>query len=316
MRIIFLLITSISLTIYSSAQDLTGTWVRTSGGSVDYAEICIIGSGNTYIGYTYDVGSGHCKCNFLGQFNTEKKKLKGMNKGVIEKTFLHGQSRYNLNYVTINGEEYLRGMITAKTVGTKLMSFGLPMFITYRRSNKQVDTTAYMTDWFAKNPEVVNDTADLAFEPEPVPVTETPATITTAATIAAADTIKTSLTADSIITEKNKRSTDTLSVINTSEKELVIKVMDNGIVDGDIVSIIHNGKVIAERIAVTTVPYELKIPTGTGNEQQEIVLVAHNTGTITPNTALIVIDTPSKQYRLTASTDLSKNAMIIFRYKE
>jgi hypothetical protein len=37
---------------------------------------------------------------------------------------------------------------------------------------------------------------------------------------------------------------------------------------------------------------------------------------ISPNTALIIIEIPARQYRLTASADLGKNAMIIFKYKE
>jgi hypothetical protein len=67
---------------------------------------------------------------------------------------------------------------------------------------------------------------------------------------------------------------------------------------------------------VTTTPYEIKIPMDSKNNRQEIILVAHNLGSIPPNTAMITIETPDKQYRLTASTDLSKNAMIIFQYKE
>jgi hypothetical protein len=134
-------------------------------------------------------------------------------------------------------------------------------------------------------------------------------------TVATVKPIKPTVT-EAIITEKNKRSTDTLSVINTDAKELIIKVMDNGIIDGDTVSIIHNGKIIAERISVKATPYEIKIPMDNQHNRQEIILVAHNLGTISPNTALIIIETPDKQYRLTASTDLSKNAMIIFQYKE
>jgi archaellum component FlaF (FlaF/FlaG flagellin family) len=304
----FIFILSLFFFNTSIAQDLTGTW-EGRGGNTEYAKICIIRYKDTYIGYTYDVGMGHCKANLLARYDPKTKKFKGINTGMIEKTFLHGQSRYHLNYVVINGQEYLKGTASAKSVGATLMSFGLPFFITYTRISDKTDTTAYMQDWLTKNipAQQAMDTIAMA---DSSPVDKSIADITVPVPV------KSPAVADSIISDKNKRVTDTISVINTSERELLVKVMDNGVVDGDIVSIIHNGKVIAERIAVSETPYEFKIPIDSLNQQQEIILVAHNVGSISPNTALIVIDTPSKQYRLTASTDLSKNAMIIFKYKE
>jgi hypothetical protein len=312
MRLLLLTIATLFTCFISSAQeDLTGTW-EGAGGGAHYAKLCIIRYNNTYVGFTYDEGMGHCKCHFLGEYDPEKKKLKGVNKGVIEKTFFHSQSRYNLNYQIIGGKEYLKG-----TVGPKVVIMSIPAPISYTRISSKVDTTDYMLAWLKENVPA-QPSADITKQETPIPVETIPPAVTT-------DTVKPVAiqkpapiiaAADSILTEKNKRTTDTLSVISTDAKELVIKVMDNGVVDGDTVSVIHNGRVIAERISVKATPYEIKIPIGKGNERQEIVLVAHNLGSIAPNTALIMIETSSEVYRLTASTNLSKNAMIIFQYKE
>lgn len=313
--IAFLLITQLS---FAQEEDLTGTW-EGDGGNSDYAMICIVKYNNTYVGFTYDEGMGYCKCHFLGEYDPQTKKLKGVNKGVIKKTLLHVQSRYNLNYVVVRGKEYLKG-----TVAPKAALFGIPSPATYTRVSKKVDTTDYMRNWLLENaiqspPDIakhdkpvnapvttidsIKTDPPVAITPEPAkPVTPPPAPIPT--------------TEEKIISDKNKRTNDTLSVINTNATELIIKVLDNGIIDGDTVSIIHNGRVIAERITVKTSPHEIKIPIDNKHARQEIILVAHNLGSIPPNTALILIETPEKQYRLTASTDLSKNAMIIFQYRE
>jgi len=284
-----------------SGQDLSGTWEGRGGGS-EYAMICIVRQGDVYIGYTYDEGMGYCKCNFLGTFDSVSKKLKGENKGVIVKTLFHTQSRYNLRYSKDNGTEFLNGTAQAK-------SLGIPISVTYKRINRNIDTTAYMHAWIRDNVKAPLTDSLLSVN-DGTSETSLPQKPTVDTTTTRSNSI------DSIIAASQNRPADTLSVIFVHEKKFVIRVVDNGIVDGDTVSIIRNGKVIAERIAVSTTPYEFNFTAEADDEQNELILVAHNTGSIPPNTALILIETPSKQYRLTASTDLTKNAKIIFRYKE
>lgn len=315
-----LLLLALLITIASRTQDLTGTWIG-GGGAAGYAKLVIVRVDNMYVGYTYDEEMGHCTCNYRGTFDSSRQKLKGYNDGVIEKTALHSQSRYNLNYIAVNGREELRGMVSAKTLGAKLMSFGIPMPIYYTKISDKVDTTAYMLNWLQKTvaalPTSTTDSTAVTIMTAEPDDTTTIAIIDPSQIIPlSSDSIRKLVATDSIIREKNKRSTDTLSVINIHEKELLVKVLDNGIVDGDTVSILHNGRLIAERLSVSVKPYEFKIKIDNENELQEIVLVAHNLGSIPPNTALILIQTASKEYRLTASTDLKKNAMIIFRYQE
>lgn len=281
------------------AQDLSGLWI----GSKDAAQLYIIKHNNVYIGFTYDEGMGFCKCNFLGTFNTNTQKLKGENKGFIEKAGPHSQSRYNLKYSSSDGEEWLTGMLFAKTIGAKLMSFGLPQYIAYRKTGTQGDTTAYMLQYLAGH--VLADSTGVATAEEDhvlhdslIHSTELP------------------IPASSIIAQRNSRRNDTLSVIETKSRLLEIKLMDNGIVDGDTVSVLHNGKVIAERILVSAKPFSFTIDTDPAHPVQEITLVAHNVGAIPPNTALVLVNDGEHQYRLNASADLSRNGVLIFRHKE
>ncbi len=282
--------------LLSASQDLTGLWEGTASGHV--ARLCIIRYKNGYVGYTYDEGMGYCKAHFLGTYNEARKKLKGINEGFIEKKGPHSQSRYNLTYMQVNGQDQLRGTLWAKTTGARLMSFGMPVAVQYHRVSYAIpDTTGFMLERMGAVETIIPDSLLLA-DTEDLP----------------ADTA--AATANHILAARYTRRADTLSVITTPDTSLLLKLVDNGIVDGDTVSIIHNGRIVAERIGVTAQPYELRLPVRPGNRQEEIILVAHNLGSIAPNTAMVIIETGNRQYRLFASTDLSRNAVIIFRYQE
>ncbi|MBK9530353.1 MAG: hypothetical protein IPO42_00910 [Chitinophagaceae bacterium] len=49
--------------------------------------------------------------------------------------------------------------------------------------------------------------------------------------------------------------------------------------------------------------------------QHEIVLFAHNLGSIPPNTALIVVTAGEQRFELYSSASLTENAVLVFEYK-
>lgn len=286
----------------SFSQDLSGTW-EGSGTTTNYCKISIIKWNGTYIGYTYDEGMGYCKCNFIGEFDSSSNKFKGVNKGFIQKTFFHVQSRYNLNYSQRDDQEYLKGSAFAKTIGGKFLSFGLPEFVIYKKISNSVDTTAFMKTWMAARPWHENADSMIIKDKE---LTFSDSVINPIPVISPTDTI---------LMQKNERRTDTVSVITTHEKELKLTILDNGIADNDTISIIHNNKVLLSKQEVSIKGTTFNIPINDNDAYHEIILVANNLGRIPPNTALVIIEAGEKKYRLTASTDLSKNVMIIFKYE-
>jgi len=287
--------TLLFISFASFSQDLSGVW-EGKGNTADNAKICIIRWNNTYIGYTYDEGMGFCKANFVGEFDSSKKKLKGVNKGFIEKTFFHFQSKYNLNYEANSSGEFLKGVATAKKVGAKILSMGMPIFVTYKRISDKTDTTEFMRNWLSGKP-FTNE--ELVIDDEVL-----------------TDSVTISMPLEESITlQKNTRKNDTVSVITTHEKELKLFILDNGIADKDTISIFHNNKLLLSKEEITVKGLVFTIAVSENEPDHEIVLVAHNVGSIPPNTALVIIDTGSEKYRLNASSDLTKNAMIIVRYK-
>jgi len=303
MRFFYLILLSAILCSRSSGQDITGLWEGKLGR--DYGLIVLVKHNGNYIGYTYDEdnGTGFCKCNFIGVFDSTTKKLKGRNEGFIAKKGLHSQSSYNLQYSKKGNVEFLEGELLERTMAARILTLGIGTGVYYTRVSKEVDTTAFMQAFINRQADIAEELASVTAKREDMIL---PASTTVAPPVAIPD----------IITEKNKRRDDTLSVIDTKSNRLTIRLVDNGVVDGDTVSILHNGKIIAERIGVTAKPFEFVIDANAGQGVQQITLVAHNLGSISPNTALVMIDTGEQQYRLTASTDLTKNAVLVFRYRE
>ena len=103
--------------------------------------------------------------------------------------------------------------------------------------------------------------------------------------------------------------------IVVNDKSVTLNVYDNGTVDGDTVSIFYNGRLILNRKKLSGNPITLDLILDENTNLHSIVLFAHNLGSIPPNTALVVITTPSrKRFELFSSATLQQNAEIVFEY--
>lgn len=100
-----------------------------------------------------------------------------------------------------------------------------------------------------------------------------------------------------------------------NDKTVTLNVYDNGTVDGDTVSIFYNGRRILDRKKLSGNPITLDLILDENTNLHSIVLFAHNLGSIPPNTALVVLTTPSrKRFELFSSATLQQNAEIVFEY--
>ncbi len=91
---------------------------------------------------------------------------------------------------------------------------------------------------------------------------------------------------------------------------------DNGIIDGDTISVFANNQVIVSNQGLTTVPITVYVRIDTQKMEQEIVMVGQNLGTIPPNTALMIVTAGKKRYQLYLTSDEQKNAMVRFVYEK
>ena len=98
---------------------------------------------------------------------------------------------------------------------------------------------------------------------------------------------------------------------------LQIALYDNGVVDGDTVSVFMNGEVIMAKQGLKASAIKKTIYLTPGKDDEfTLVLFAENLGLYPPNTGLLVVRDGDDVYNLRFSADFQKNAGIVFKRKK
>lgn len=103
--------------------------------------------------------------------------------------------------------------------------------------------------------------------------------------------------------------------VEINSDSIVLALYDNGVVDGDSISVYVNGTNVIDHVKLTSTATKKVIYTPYGN-QFNILLVAENLGSIPPNTGLVVIRDGENSYQLNFSADMQTNASIVLRRKQ
>ncbi|HMK03273.1 MAG TPA: DPP IV N-terminal domain-containing protein [Ferruginibacter sp.] len=111
------------------------------------------------------------------------------------------------------------------------------------------------------------------------------------------------------------RKNSVFSRIPVSVKNITLNIFDNGTIDGDSISVYYNNKLLVGSRRLSSNPITVNLLLDDQAAQHEIVLFAHNLGTIPPNTALIVVNAGDKRFELHSSASLTENAVLVFEYK-
>lgn len=112
-----------------------------------------------------------------------------------------------------------------------------------------------------------------------------------------------------------KRQNEAQGSITVNTKQIRIELYDNGINDGDTVSIFLNGKLLLSHQRITEKPITLDVALDEKVAANELVLFAENLGSIAPNTALVIVSAGKNRYDLFSSADLQKNALLQIIYR-
>jgi hypothetical protein len=113
-----------------------------------------------------------------------------------------------------------------------------------------------------------------------------------------------------------KRKTQIIQSVYFKTDSLVFTLYDNGIVDGDIVSILMNGNLVFAKQELTEKPVSKTIYTKDISDSSMLILYAENLGSIPPNTGLLLIYDGKTRYEIFFSADLETNAAVILRRKK
>ena len=113
----------------------------------------------------------------------------------------------------------------------------------------------------------------------------------------------------------DQRNTKLLHTIEVGADSLILSFYDNGVVDGDSISVYVNGENIISNVRLTTTAKKKTIMVSNAADIK-LLLVAENLGSIPPNTGLLTIKDGEKIYQVHFSADLQTNASIIIRRKK
>ena len=91
---------------------------------------------------------------------------------------------------------------------------------------------------------------------------------------------------------------------------------DNGVVDGDTISVYINDMPVVSNKILSVKPVSASVRVDLKRTVQEVVMVGENMGSIPPNTALMIINAGDKRYQLYLTSDDRKNALVRFIYEK
>ncbi len=111
------------------------------------------------------------------------------------------------------------------------------------------------------------------------------------------------------------RKNTVFSRIPVSVTNITLDIFDNGTIDGDTISVYYNNKLLVSNRGLTDKAITVQLMLDEKAPQHEIVMFAHNLGSISPNTATIVVKAGEKRYELRSSASLTENAVLVLEYK-
>jgi len=309
MRIILIIFLLFSLSL--SGQDITGVWVgyiKTPGSQLEY-ELAITLADKGLAGYSLiiypkdgieNIGIKKAKIKqtkkeiyfedgelVYDNFTTQPRRVKMFgNLSLITKdTLMMLQGNFSTRSIdfrdtrTYSGQVFLQKTkrpLFSKVV-TTLDEINHPYYLSFVRKKPQP----------VKSPPVNNPKKDIVSDVGPVGKTEI---------------------------KPAERKIQKISEIFFTSDSLQLSVFDNGTVDGDTVSMMLNGKVLAEKIKLTTTAFRITIPSKI-NAADSLMLIMHaeSLGLIPPNTGLLIIQDGPNRHEIRFEGDMQKSSAIILR---
>jgi len=114
-------------------------------------------------------------------------------------------------------------------------------------------------------------------------------------------------------TKRTKVYTKELELENPSIR---LEIYDNGEIDGDMISLYLNDKLVLPKVTLTHKAVRLTINLDPSLPFNELSMFAENLGTKPPNTAALIVYDGKTRYETLLSSDLSKSATLKLKKKE
>lgn len=112
------------------------------------------------------------------------------------------------------------------------------------------------------------------------------------------------------------RSNELVKVLTVSNPSVTVKLYDNGQIDGDIISVYLDNKLIISSQKLTASPIVVKFNIDNEDEVHELTMVAENLGSIPPNTSLMIVESGTQRFDVRITSTEQKNAVVKFKYEK
>jgi hypothetical protein len=99
-------------------------------------------------------------------------------------------------------------------------------------------------------------------------------------------------------------------VIPVKGDSIELRFYDNAEIDGDSIAVFLNGRLLQEHILLAEQAYIIKIAVADLQQDNELVMVAENLGTIPPNTSLMVAVVEDKRYEAHLESSEGSSALV------
>lgn len=110
------------------------------------------------------------------------------------------------------------------------------------------------------------------------------------------------------------RQNELVNTFVVNDENVLVKLYDNGEIDGDSISVYLDNKIMLSHKLLTASALELKIKMDAENDEHELVMVAENLGRIPPNTSLMIVEAGDQRFTARITSTFQKNAMVRFKY--
>ena len=155
--------------------------------------------------------------------------------------------------------------------------------------------------------------------PKELPKTTEPIVIQTIKTEEAESKLSGSVNqmASAIPSVIEKRVNNTIQTLTVTADSLVLSFYDNGVVDGDSISVYLNEENIISKVKLKEAAVKKTVYMNSRNDDEiRLTLVAENLGSIPPNTGLLIIQDGTERYQIRFKADMETNASVIIRKKK
>jgi hypothetical protein len=112
------------------------------------------------------------------------------------------------------------------------------------------------------------------------------------------------------------RQNELTQTITVKQRDVVIRIYDNGEIDDDTISIYMDNKLLLANKRLSAAPITINLKLDEGNSEHILVMVAENMGRFPPNTSLMIVQDGDKRYQVRITSTEQKNAMVRFKLEE